>query len=200
MLKVGRIRLFRLLPLPGLWLVAAFILTGMSAVFVGMPTALAANQRAAEQHCTGTLQHPAIGSPTVVDGSEVICSDITSFGGQVIIRGVVQGDVVSFGGNIVIAGMVNGNVKLYGGNVTLQSGGYVNGDVHLCGGKWIEGSTSQLHGTVIDCQTSMTQLLTQDSGPGLHLLSVLVWVTIGSLLTWLLPEHVMLVRTTVARQ
>ena len=194
MLKVQRLRLF---VLPGLWLVVAFVLSELSTILTGMPTVQAADTRATEQNCTATSQRPAIGSATVIDGSEVLCSDITSFGGPVVIRGVVQGDVVSFGGNVVIAGTVNGNVKLYGGNVTLQSGAYVNGDIHLCGGNWIEGTASQLHGTVIGCQTSIHQLLMQDSGPGLRLLLILSWIALGSLLTWLLPEHVMLVRTTV---
>lgn len=193
MLKVERLRLF---VLPGLLLVAVCILSGISTVLTGIPTALAANQNAVEQHCTRTSQQPAVGSATVIDGSEVICSDITSFGGSIVISGIVQGDVVSFGGNVVIGGTVNGNVKLYGGNITLQKDAYVNGDIHLCGGNWIEGTTSQLHGNRIGCQNSISQLLTQDSSPGLRLLFILIWIAVGSLLTWFLPEHVMLVRTT----
>lgn len=193
MLKVERLRLF---VLPGLVLVAVYILNAISTTLMGIPVALAANQQAVERHCTETSQRPAIRSATVIDGGEVICSDITSFGGSIVIRGIVQGNVVSFGGNVVIGGTVNGNVKLYGGNVTLQKGSYVNGDIHLCGGNWIEGTSSQLHGAVIGCQSSIGQLLTQDSGPGLRLLFILIWIAVGSLLIRFLPEHVMLVRTT----
>jgi hypothetical protein len=132
-----------------------------------------------------------------VDTSEVICSDLTSFGGTVVIRGTVVGNVVSFGGNVVIAGAVNGNISVYGGNITLQSGARVNGDIHLCGGQSDLDSTAQLHGSVLGCTTSIAALVFSDGGPNFRLVSILTWVALGILLTSLLPEHVMLVRTTV---
>lgn len=193
MLKVQRLRPF---VLPGLWLVVLLILSGIGTVFTGMPSAQAANLNAVDQHCTATAPRLAIGSATVIDSSEDLCSDITSFGGPVVIRGQVQGDVVSFGGNVVIGGTVNGDVKLYGGTMTVQKGASIHGNIHFCGGNRIDVPASQLNGAVISCQTSIIQLLIQDSGPGLRLLLILIWVAVGSLLTWLLPEHVMLVRTT----
>src|SRR5690349_3241146 len=134
MLNVERLRWFAL---PALLLIAVCIVSGISMMLTGVPTAQAASQRRAEQQCTKTSQRPAVGSATVIDGSEVLCSDITSFGGSVVIRGIVQGDIVSFGGNVVIGGTVNGNVKLYGGNITLQKDAAVNGNIHLCGGNWV---------------------------------------------------------------
>lgn len=195
MLKVGRKQLHH--TYTELWLLPFFSLAvlGVIGLLGGIPVAYAAAKEAKE--CTGTLNRPAFDSAVVVDNHEVICSNITSFGGNVVIRGMVEGDVVSFASNVVIDGKVNGDVKLYGGNVTLQNGAYVNGDIHLCGGNWVEGSSSQFHGTVIDCPSSLNQFLANNGGPGFHLWSILIWVVLGVLLTSLLPEHVMLVRTTV---
>src|SRR5579859_5565370 len=142
MLKVQRLRLF---VLPGLWLVVLLVLCGIGTVFTGMPSAQAADLHTVDQNCTATAPRLAIGSATVIDGSEVLCSDITSFGGPVVIRGLVQGDVVSFGGNVVIGGTVNGDVKLYGGTITVQKGASINGNIHSCGGNRIDVPASQLN-------------------------------------------------------
>jgi hypothetical protein len=198
MLKVGRrFNVLLVLPtLPMLLLIAAFLLNAVEAVTGTIPTAQAAGFSATRDSCTSSSDKPSFGSEVVIADGEVICSNITSFGGTVIIRGVVNGDVVSFGGDVVIAGRVNGNIKLYGGNVTLQDGAAINGDIHLCGGQWIQGRAYQLHGALVDCSMGIGQLLADDGGLGFHLWSLLIWVAFGVLLTSLLPEHVMLVRTT----
>src|SRR5579863_5706252 len=198
MLKVGR-RFNVLLVLPTLLmflLLAALLLNSVEAVTGAIPTVQAAGFPATRNSCTSSSDKPSFGSEVVIAGSEVICSNVTSFGGTVIIRGVVNGDVVSFGGDVVIAGTVNGNIKLYGGNVTLQDGAAINGDIHLCGGQWIQGRAYQLHGALVGCSIGIGQLLADDGGLGFHLWSLLIWVAFGVLLTSLLPEHVMLVRTT----
>jgi hypothetical protein len=114
-----------------------------------------------------------------------------------VIRGEVNGDVVSFGGSVLIDGIVDGDVILYGGKLTLQDAAHINGDIHVCGGQWIQGTDSQLHGSVFDCTKSVSLLLPGDGGPGFHFWFTLAWVALAMLLTTLLPEHVMLVRTTV---
>ena len=201
MRKVARQPWF-LLTLSRLWLLVVFLMSGGAATFVGgggLPTALAADSYAAQSHqdCTGELHRPSFGNAVVVTSGEVICSNLTSFGGTIVIRGIVRGDVVSFGSNIVIDGVVDGNVTLYGGNVTLQDAAHVNGDIHVCEGQWIEGTNSQLHGSVFDCTKDVSMIFLGDGGANFRFWSVLTWVALGILLTTLLPEHVMLVRTTV---
>jgi hypothetical protein len=194
MLKVVRrfSRLCYLCILSSLWLIAAMMLSGK------VPTASAATLSANDgpNQCTGAYHKPAFGSTVVVNSGEVICSNLTSFGSTVIIRGDVIGDVVAFGGDVVIAGDVDGNVMLYSGNVTLQDSAHVNGDIHLCGGRWLHGSDAQLHGSVIDCTHTVSKLVLGDGSIEFRFWSLLTWIALGVLLTSLLPEHVMLVRTT----
>lgn len=198
MLK-GERRHWLMLTLPLLWLMAAFLIGGAEKLVGDLPVAqaVAGHPTHTGQSCTNDHAKPSFGSTVVVDSSEVICSDLTSFGGTVVIRGIVQGNVVSFGGDVVIAGVVNGNISVYGGNITLQNSAYVNGDVHLCGGQSNLDKAAQLHGSVLGCTTSVAEFMFSDEGPNLRLVSILTWVVLGFLLTSLLPEHVMLVRTTV---
>ncbi len=197
--------------LPGLWILAAFLISGGTEALVGkIPDALAADAQAnsnhqgnaysqnsqSEQACTGTHRRPSFRSDVVVDSNEVICSNVTSFGGTVVVRGEVVGDVVVFGGNVLIAGTVHGDITLYGGDVTLQNSATVYGDIHLCGGQRTFDTDSQLHGSVVGCPESMNQLLLSDAGPSFRFWSILTWVALGVLLILLLPEHIMLVRTT----
>ncbi len=199
MLKVVR-RSLRLFALSSLWLMITLVLSGgIQALLSDIPTALAASRIAndGKPDCTDAYHKPSFGSTVVVNSGEVICSNLTSFGGTVIIRGNVMGDVVAFGGNVVIDGKVDGNVMLYSGNITLQGGSQVNGDIHLCGGHWLHGTDSRLHGSVIDCTRGVGQLIMDDGGVEFRFWSLVTWVALGILLTSLLPEHVMLVRTTV---
>jgi hypothetical protein len=185
-------RLCYLCILSSLWLIAALMVSGK------VPVASAATRLANDgpNPCTGAYHKPAFGSTVVVNSGEVICSNLTSFGSTVIIRGDVIGDVVAFGGDVVIAGDVDGNVMLYSGNITLQDSAHVNGDIHLCGGRWLHGSDAQLHGSVIDCTHTVSQLALGDGSIEFRFWSLITWVALGVLLTSLLPEHVMLVRTT----
>ena len=136
MQKVSHRRQF-MLTLPGLVLLAAFLISGGAEALTGnIPTALAANshdqseaqpQQVTEaatelDACPATGEHrkPSFGSAVVVTSGEVICGDLTSFGGSVMISGEVNGNVVTFGGDVLVAGKINGNVTLYGGNLSLQ--------------------------------------------------------------------------------
>jgi hypothetical protein len=195
--------------LPGFILLAAFCISvGLEALPGETPIA-SATKTTGSRHVVGktTLQYPrdcsqahggpSFGNTIVVADGEIICRDLTSFGGSVTIHGVIEGDVVMFQGNVVIDGMVNGNVTLYGGNLTLEDGAQVNGDVHVCGGVWTQGSSSQLHGSILGCTKSLGTLLTVISGANTRFWFTVVWIMVGMILTSLLPENVMLVRTTV---
>lgn len=192
--NVGRSWWFKL-TLPGLVLIVAIMLSEGLVVLLGAASAEAA-QVPGVPECTGTQQKPSFGSAVVVDSSEVICSDVTSFGGTVVVRGKVNGDIVAFGGKVLIAGIVNGDIYLYNGNVTLQNGAQVNGNIHLCNGQWVKADVSQLHGNIYGCSQSIAQFATSDSGGIVRFWLIVTWIGAGLLLTSLLPEHVMLVRTT----
>ena len=188
--------------LPGLVLLAAFLF--VECVEAGhMSTAFAAGVRVdqtgaqTKQVCTGSHQGPSFGANTVVDGDEIVCGNVTSFGGTIVIQGEVQGDVVAFGTSVIIDGTVHGTITAYGGSITLQNNAAVYGDIHLCQGSWTLGGDQHLHGTLDGCPKSMDQLLMSDAGPDFRFWSTLAWVALGALLIVLLPEHVMLVRTTV---
>jgi len=146
----------------------------------------------------GEHRKPSFGRAVEVKSDEVICSDLISFGGPVSISGQVDGNVVTFGGNVVVAGKVNGNVTLYGGNLNLQHDAQVNGDIHVCGGRLLpEDSDSELHGNVLTCPNSIGELFLSDGGTTFHFWFTLAWIILGMLLSTLLPEHVMFVRSTV---
>jgi hypothetical protein len=126
-----------------------------------------------------------------------MCGDLTSFGGNVTIDGTVKGDVMVFGSDMTLHGVVNGNITLYGGNLISAEGARVNGDIHICGGHWTEGTNSQLHGNFFSCTQGVSTLLKADMGAQFRFWYVVTWVMLGVLLTTLLPEHVMMVRTTI---
>ena len=188
--------------LPGLVLLAAFLLTGrIEATHV--TTAFAANTHSeqsnelSKQICTSSHRGPFFGTDDVIDSKEIVCGNVTSFGGTIVIQGEVQGDVVVFGTNVIIDGTVNGTITAYGGSITLQNNASVYGDIHLCQGVWTPGGEPHLHGNLDGCPKSAEQLLMSDAGPDFWFWSTLAWVALGILLMVLLPEHVMLVRTTV---
>jgi hypothetical protein len=181
-------------------LVLSMVIQGVGCLLTGEPTASAAepNIKKVKEDCTNAYHKPSFGSTVVVNSGEVICSNVTSFGGNIVVHGEVKGDVVVFGGNALIDGTIGGEVFLYGGDVTLQNNAHVNGNIHLCGGRWIHGMDSQLHGSVVECTKSVGLLFWENrGGSSFHFWSLLTWIVLGLFLTSLLPEHVILVRTTV---
>ncbi|MBA2681975.1 MAG: polymer-forming cytoskeletal protein, partial [Ktedonobacteraceae bacterium] len=187
--KVSR-RQKLMLTLPGLMLLAAFFIgSGVEAINGNLPVASAANAESSmEMHskaseCAGEQRKPSFGSAVVVSSGEVVCGDLISFGGEVVIRGEVNGDVVAFAGNVVVDGAVNGAVTLYGGNFTSQNGAHINGDVHVCGGRWTREADSQLYGSIIGCTRGVDLLLGNDGGVTFRFWSALTWVVLGILLT-----------------
>ena len=222
MQKVSRRQQF-IFTLPGLLLLVAFLIGGGAEALIGnTPTAFAAQsqdqsetysqvrdtvkvsravtaQATALDNCpvAGKDRKPSFGSAVIVTNDEVICSDLISFGGSVMISGEVDGNVVTFGGNVVVSGRVNGNVTLYGGDLNLQDDARVNGDIHVCGGQWVQNANSELHGNVFACTKSIGELFLSDCGATFHFWFTLAWIILGMLVSTLLPEHVMFVRSTV---
>jgi hypothetical protein len=206
MQKVSQRQRF-MLTLPGFMLVVAFLIGGgVEAFLIGLPTAFATasskeidlpagTKQAAV--CTETQSKPSFKNTVVVSSSEIMCGNVTSLWGNVIILGEVRGDVVAIGGNVDIEGKVIGNVTLYGGKLISRPGAYVNGDIHVCGGQPVQNTALQLHGNFVGCPNGIANMLGSDLGMDFHFWYIVTWVVLGMLLTTLLPEHVMMVRTTV---
>ena len=150
--------------------------------------------------CSNGYHGPFLGGTVVVDTNQLVCNDLTAFGGTVVINGEVRGDVVVFGGNSVIAGTVDGSVDVYGGTVTLQSSSHVHGNINLYAGDWTQGNGAQLDGAVIYHTRHVGWLLLGGGEFSFPFWPILTWVALGLLLTWLLPEHVMFVRATVVNK
>ena len=195
-MSTGRVRWFIFL----LLLPALLLGIGEETLLWITPTALAAGKHLehASGDCKNQHRQPSFGGTIVVDTGEVVCGNLTSFGGTVAINGEVRGGVVTFGGEVVIAGTVDGNVDIYGGTVTLQSGSDVRGDLNLYAGGWTRSNSAQLNGALIDHTRNIERLFFSSSEFHFPFWPILTWVALGLLLTWLLPEHVMFVRTTVA--
>ncbi|MFL5626344.1 MAG: hypothetical protein ACJ788_12200 [Ktedonobacteraceae bacterium] len=182
-----------------LLLIALFV-SGSGQLLAGITPAVMAAGRgvtAAKSDCTNTHHVPSFGGTIVVDTNEIACGNLTTFGGRVAVNGEVQGDIVAFNSDVVIAGKVDGNIDMYGGTVILQSGSHVYRDIHLYGGHWVGGPNTQINGSVIDHTKRVDWLFTDNGAFRFSFWSLLIWLALGVLLTSLLPEHVMLVRTTV---
>jgi len=164
------------------------------------PGVLAANKHVekSRDECSNEYHEPSVGGTIIVDTNQLVCNDLTAVGSTVVINGTVRGDVVVFGGNVTIAGIVDGNVDLYGGTVTLQSSSHVHGNINLYAGNWMKGDGAQLDGAVIYHTRQVGWLLLGSSEFSFPFWPILTWVALGLFLTWLLPEHVMFVRTTIA--
>jgi hypothetical protein len=131
-----------------------------------------------------------------VKSGENVCSDLTAFGGTVTILGMVKGNIVVFNGQVVIAGNVTGDVTLYGSRVTLQRDADVTGNVYSCGAQPVLDPETHLHGDVVGCPQSIDQLLRSDVSANVRFWSLVTWIALGMILTYLLPEHMAFVRTT----
>ncbi len=181
------LKLLGFLPLLALLLVAGVLWGGNANVYAANYYSTSSNS-----DCSDHYHKPSFGGTIVIKSDETTCSGIVSFLGTVDIEGRVHGDVVAFGGKVTINGTVDGDVSLYGSQVTLPEDAQVHGDKHFCGDHGSEGENAELQG----CSERVISLFNNDEGPVVRFWSVLAWIALGILLTSLLPEHVMLVRTT----
>jgi len=188
--RVGRI-LLKLL------LLGTIIMSGgLLSLYLGQSKAQGAVETSQADSCQGENKQPAFGGAVVVGRGEVVCSDIIALGGTVIIQGNVKKDILGIGSQIVIAGDVEGSVTLYGGDLTIQSDAHIGRDIHMCGGQWAEGSNVHLQGSLFDCTKSVGMLLAGNEGSNVRFWYAVILVVLSMILSFLLPEHVMLVRTT----
>lgn len=148
------------------------------------------------QPCTSTHRGPSFNTHVVVKNGEVVCSDLTAFGGTTVVQGAVRGNIVVFSGNLLIDGNVEGDITLYGSGVILQRNAVVTGTIYSCGTQPTLDPAAQLHGNVVGCPESLSQLLYSDVGPTFRFWSLVTWIALGLVLTYLLPEHMAFVRLT----
>ncbi|HCI82544.1 MAG TPA: hypothetical protein DHW02_22950 [Ktedonobacter sp.] len=179
--------------LPGLLLFAVSL-----PFFIYSSRAFAANgQRIdVQQACTDRHYGPLFNSNVAIKSDEVLCSDLTAFGGTTTIAGDVQGKIVVFSGNLLIDGNVEGDITLFGSSLTLKPGAMVNGTIYACGTQPEFDAGSHFHGNVVGCTGSISQLLYGEMDANFRFWSLLTWLALGLLLTYLLPEHLMFVRLT----
>ena len=71
-----------------------------------------------------------VGGDTVVDTDEIVHGDITSFFGDVTVKGTVDGSVLAFSGDIYISptGTVRGSAVALSGKIKLEPGGRILGE------------------------------------------------------------------------
>ena len=178
--------------LPGLLFLAVSL-----PFFIHSSRVFAANGQRIEAHkeCTSKHYGPLLNSNVVIKSGEVLCSDLTAFGGTTTIDGEVQGKIVVFSGNLLIDGNVEGDVTLFGSSLVLKPDAMVNGTIYACGTqpKFEKGS---FHGHVVGCTGSISQLFYGEMDANFRFWSLVTWLALGLLLTYLLPEHLMLVRLT----
>jgi hypothetical protein len=134
----------------------------------------------------------------LVDTGEVTCGDITSFGGTVTIKGEVKGEVFAFNSRVVVFGVVDENMNLYAGSLILQNGSDVQGSINLYGSHVLQdaGTHSNFH----NYNWGIDWLFGMRGAFAFPYMSILMWVVVGLLLTSLLPENVIFVRTTLTNR
>jgi cytoskeletal protein CcmA (bactofilin family) len=88
------------------------------------------------------------GNITVGPGEEV--SDATCFGCSIRVRGHVSSDVTAFGGSIIVEdqGQVDGDVTAFAGSIRLGNQGSVKGDVTVFGGRIQRDPTTTISGDI----------------------------------------------------
>ena len=146
--------------------------------------------------CTRNIHGPSFKENIVIGSSEVVCGDVTSFGGSVTVQGALHGNVTAFNSNTFITGQIFGNLTLFGGSIVLNDVKQIQGHVTLYGTKELNTQGKQLDNTTFDYthNRSFSGIMGEFTFP---FWSLVIWTLLGIALSSWLPEHVMFVRTTV---
>ncbi len=190
-------RLSNRMPHPfGLFLAVWLCAIALAMAFFPIRSAVATTTQVSDEPtCSDRYSGPFFETRVVVADNEAVCHDLTIFNTKLAVNGQVHGKLVSFGGDTVISGVVVGNITAYGGSVTLENGSRVEGDILLYDSTFnrSSASTQELKGSVID---HTNQPFGDDNTFSFPFWTLLLWGTLGMALSTLLPDHVMLVRTT----
>jgi hypothetical protein len=196
MQKAGRFK-WLLLALAGPLLIFGLMVSGTGALLSWTtPAVLAAGRQlhSSNSACTRNVQGPSFGSSIVIESNEVVCGDLTSFGGTVEIKGEMRGNVTTFNTNVIIDGVINGSMTLFGGTVLLGNGSQIQ-HIELYGTRQLNDKINLHSGTIID-HTRNPWLPGKIGEFSFPFLSLFIWIIVGIALITLLPEHVMFIRTT----
>ena len=146
--------------------------------------------------CTRNIHGPSFRENIVIGLNEVVCGDVTSFGGSVTVQGTLHGNITAFNSSTVIIGQIFGNLTVFGGVIALHSIEQIHGHIAVYGTKKLNAQSKQLDSVMAD--TAQNQSLPDRMGEfTFPFWSLIIWSVLGIALSSLLPEHVVLVRTTV---
>ena len=146
--------------------------------------------------CTRSIHGPAFRENIVIGSSEVVCGDVTSFGGSVTVQGALHGNVTAFNSTLFITGQVFGNLTAFGGTIVINGIDLIHGNKELYGTRELNAQSKPLDG--INTDYAQNKLLPGRMGEfTFPFWSLVIWTILGIALSSLLPEHVMFVRTTV---
>ena len=136
----------------------------------------------------------------VVDG--VTDSTVYGVGQSIQITGTVKQGAISFGGDVIVDGVVEGDVATIGGSVIQSDGARIGGDVIVLGGTYRHGDKSTRNPSAMtmifagyqqelrDMMRDPTGLLRPRWSPsylGMRLLAVLFWFIVSLALTAAMP-------------
>ncbi len=146
--------------------------------------------------CTRNIHGPSFRENIIIGPGEVVCGDVTSFGGSVNIQGELHGNVTAFNSNTFITGQIFGNFTVFGGTIALNSNEQIHGHIAVYGTKELNPQSKQLDG-IITNHAHAQAFPGRMGGFTFPFWSLVIWIILGIALSSLLPEHVMFVRTTV---
>jgi len=146
--------------------------------------------------CTRDIHSPSFSENIVIGPREVVCGNVTSFGGSVNIQGELYGNVTAFNSTIFITGQIFGNLTVFGGAIALNGNEQIHGHIAVYGTRKLNVQSKQLDGIITNPihDQAFTGRMGEFTFP---FWSLLIWIILGIALSSLLPEHVMFVRTTV---
>ena len=188
-----------LLVLVGPLLFIGFKISGIGAnLALALPSAQATDKSVSGNGnaCTRNIHGPSFRENIVIGSNEVVCGNVTSFGGSVTVQGTLQGNITAFNSNTVIIGQIFGNLTIFGGAIALHSIEQIHGHISIYGTKNLNTQSKQLDSVMAETghHQSLPDRIDEFTFP---FWSLVIWFILGMALSSLLPEHVILVRTTV---
>jgi cytoskeletal protein CcmA (bactofilin family) len=118
-----------------------------------------------------SLSFPSASARETITGGTIIIGEgettegFTAMGGEVIIKGTVEGDVSAFSGNVIVMGNVDGDLSAFAGNIVIGDdaeidgsfkavsgnvdvNGAIDGDVDISSGSIILGPNAEIKGNL----------------------------------------------------
>lgn len=136
-------------------------------------------------------------------GPEEIQENIITFGGHVVVEGIVKESIVAFGGTVIVNGEVGDTVLGFGANIELRPEAIIKGDVVSIGGTLDRAPGSRIDGDTIFFKTSdelwesLKQGFTGLFGISLiplfisfKLISLFIWFILALIIVALFPKQI----------